>query len=134
MEADNSRLPQGICPLTNGWLNHIRENWHDFSSALPLVDFNHCADNFGNARFCRTRTYWTSSKQGQQVFLKHNKFPLPVGFHMFFFICRGSKFKKKKKVSHNVLSGNQFYRNNTMTVLIDLDTPGTSQERDWYLL
>jgi len=34
MEADNSRLPQGICCLTNGWLIHIRENWHDFSSAL----------------------------------------------------------------------------------------------------
>ena len=32
MEADNRRLPQGICPLTNGWQNHIRENWHDFLS------------------------------------------------------------------------------------------------------
>ena len=33
MEADNSKLPTGIRPLTNGWLNHIWENWHDFSSA-----------------------------------------------------------------------------------------------------
>ena len=39
MEADNSRLPQGICPLTNGWLNHMRENWHDFSSAHHWLIF-----------------------------------------------------------------------------------------------
>lgn len=127
MEADNSRLAQGICPLTNGWLNHIRENWHDFSLAhlwliLTIVPIT---------------LVMGASAVPTPIVLEANKlnncFSNTVNFlSLWGFMCSFSSVEDLRKKNSIICQARNSTENNTRTVLNDLDTPGT--DRDRYLL